>query len=427
MQSNFKFTNWGRNIKVNIPKFHQPTNEKEIAAIVKSARKIRVVGAGHSWSAVCVSEEVLINLDNYNKIIAVNKEHKQVKVQAGIRLKDLNKELDKIGLALINLGSIDHQSLAGALSTCTHGSGKNHQILASQVEDYSLIMADGTIKKIEKSHPLYRAALTGMGAFGVISEITLNVCKAFNIKDKTILVSFEEALENIEKWNEECDHFKMWWIPHTDEMIVYKHNRTQQNEQYSKFYNWFRLKLLDEYLYQILLIIGHIFNGLRPFLNKLMIQSYRKPFNRIQKSYEVFAVPEPPIHRETEWAFPIEDARMLLKKYKALIDNSQHKINFIQEIRFTKGDDFMLSPCYKRDSVWMGAYLIDNKGWNEILNDFENFALSHNGRPHWGKEFTANKSYLGKHYQELENFKELMKSHDPTSKFKNPWLEQIFG
>lgn len=91
MQSNFKFTNWGRNIKVNIPKFHQPTNEKEIAAIVKNAHKIRVAGAGHSWSAVCVSEEVLINLDNYNKIIAVNKEHKHVKVQAGIRLKDLNK------------------------------------------------------------------------------------------------------------------------------------------------------------------------------------------------------------------------------------------------------------------------------------------------------------------------------------------------
>lgn len=425
MKSNFKFINWGKNLKVDIPKYFRPSNENEIVAIVKEAKKVRLVGSGHSWSPVCVSEEVLINLDNYSKIIALDKDKEIVKVQAGIRLRDLNKQLDKLGFALLNLGSIDHQSLAGALSTCTHGSGINFKILASQVEAYSLIKADGSIEQIDKKHPKFRAALTGMGALGIISEISIKVCEAFNIEDKTILVPFDEAISKIPTWIKTFDHFKMWWIPHTNEMIVYQHQRTQKKEQYSSIYNWFRLILLDEYLYRILLIFGHLFHSLRPFLNKLMIQSYKAPFYRIQKSYEVFAVPEPPVHRETEWAFDINEAQRLLKEYKKMIDHSQHKINFIQEIRFTKGDDFMLSPCYKRDTVWIGAYLIGDKGWEALFNDFQDFALKNNGRPHWGKEFTPSKIDFEKHYPEIKDFKKLMAENDAKGKFMNKWMKKI--
>jgi L-gulono-1,4-lactone dehydrogenase len=423
---NYTFTNWGRNISVEIPHYYQPVSESEICDVVKKHRKIRLVGAGHSWSELCVSEEALINLDKYNQVLYINKDKQIVRIQAGIRLYQLNNELDKADMAIINLGSYDQQSVAGALSTCTHGTGIEYQILASQVESYSLIKADGTVEEITKTHPLFYAAVTGMGTLGIISEITLKVTPAFNIEDETIAVPFEEAVSNLKAWLKEYDHFKMWWIPHTGKMIVFKHHRTSQPEKYSRLGNWLKLIFLAEYMYRILLFIGHLWHQLRPLYNKLMINSYSRAFRRIQKSHEVFLVPEPPIHRETEWAFDIDKAEDLLREYHELIENSGHKINFIQEIRFTKGDNFMLSPCYRQDSVWIGAYLIGNKGWDALFADFEKFARKHDGRPHWGKEFTPDKSYLQSHYPLYPDFSTLRKQLDPHGKFENELIEKLF-
>jgi FAD/FMN-containing dehydrogenase len=424
--SNYTFTNWGRNISVEIPHYYQPVSENEICDIVRKSEKIRLVGAGHSWSALCVSSEALINLDNYNKVLSIDKNNLTARIQSGIRIYQLNQALDREGLAVINLGSYDRQSVAGALSTCTHGTGIEYQILASQVESYSLIKADGTVEEITKTHPLFYAAVTGMGTLGIISEITLKVTPAFNIEDETIAVPFEEAVSNLKAWLKEYDHFKMWWIPHTGKMIVFKHHRTSQPEKYSRLGNWLKLIFLAEYMYRILLFIGHLWHQLRPLCNKLMINSYSRAFRRIQKSHEVFLVPEPPIHRETEWAFDIDKAEDLLREYHELIENSGHKINFIQEIRFTKGDNFMLSPCYRQDSVWIGAYLIGNKGWDALFADFEKFARKHDGRPHWGKEFTPDKSYLQSHYPLYPDFATLRKQLDPHGKFENELIEKLF-
>lgn len=411
---------------MEIPYYFQPTTEDEIVEIIKNHKKIRLVGAGHSWSELCVSEEALINLDNYNKVISFDKENETLKVQAGIRLFQLNKALDEIEMALINLGSYDHQSIAGALSTCTHGTGLEFQILASQVESYTLIKADGSVAEIDKNHSLFYAVITGLGALGIISEITLKIIPAFNIEDETKSYSFDEVLKNLETWVKQYDHFKMWWIPHTDKIIVFKHNRTEKPENYSKIGNWIKLRLLAEYMYRLLLFIGHLWHNLRPWCNIIMIGSYSKAFNRIQKSHEVFLVPEPPIHRETEWAFNVNKSVELLSEYRNLIEKSQHKINFIQEIRFTKGDNFMLSPCYKQDSIWIGAYLIGNKGWNGLFTDFEKFARKQNGRPHWGKEFTPDKKYLQSHYPLYINFSGLRKQLDSEGKFENKLIGKIF-
>lgn len=422
----YTFINWGRNIKAEIPHYYQPVSEAEICEIVRKSRKIRMVGAGHSWSELCVSEESLINLDKYNKVISIDKQNHIARIQSGIRIYELNKELDKAGMAFINLGSYDKQSVAGALSTCTHGTGINYQILASQVESYSLIKSDGSVEEIDEKHPLFYAAITGLGSLGIISEISLNITPTFNIDDETLAVPFEEAVKNIRKWVKEYDHFKMWWIPHTGKMIVFKHNRTSEKERYTQFGNWFKLIFLAEHMYRVLLFVGHLWHKLRPICNKLMISSYSKPFRRIQKSHEVFLVPEPPVHRETEWAFDIEKAEDLLREYHNLIENSQHKINFIQEIRFTKGDNFMLSPCYRKDSVWIGAYLIGNKGWDALFTDFEKFARKHDGRPHWGKEFTPDKNYLLNLYPLYEEFTNLKKQLDPQGKFENTLIEKLF-
>ena len=165
---------------------------------------------------------------------------------------------------------------------------------------------------------------------------------------------------------------------------------------------------------------------MRPILNKYLTWEYRGPLNRTNKSYKVFKVPRPPKHRETEWAFDVKDAKALLVQYQNEFSKPKYSFNFIQEIRFTKGDDFWLSPCYKRDSIWIGMYNINVKKYDSDLVDFEFFAKANNGRPHWGKEFNVDRNYLEKGYPKYQAFIDLRKKMDPKSKFSNPFLTSLF-
>jgi L-gulonolactone oxidase len=370
----------------------------------------------------------MVNLDRYSNVIAMNKERRQVTVQAGIKLWQLNEYLDKEGMALINLGSIAEQSVAGAISTATHGSGIKYSILASQVQRISLIKADGSKVNIDKDadKELFETAIISLGALGVVSELTLNICNAFQLHDHTSLMPFDEMLGKLGSLTSNTDHFKMWWFPHTDKIVLYQYNRTDKPRNDSRLRQWLMDEVLSVVVYRFLVFLGNLNPRWRPFFNSLLILSFKKPLDRIEKSYKVFNVPAPPIHRETEWAFDIKDAAVVLAAYKKLIEGSDHKINFIQEIRFTKADNYALSPCYGRDTIWVGCYLIGNNGWPELLADFEALARSYNGRPHWGKEFNTSKDHIEQQYPQMAEFKKLKNNLDPSGKFSNKMIEQYF-
>lgn len=427
--ANYRFVNWAKNQQAVAQNYFQPHIEEELMQAVKQSNRIRLSGTGHSWSAACLTEHSLINLDNYSSVIHLDKQKLQLKIRAGIKLWQLNELLDKQGLALKNLGSIARQSIAGAVSTGTHGSGINFQILGSQLEEFTLIKADGEKLSIhrEREKELFNHAVVNLGCLGVVSDVTLNVVPAFNLNDTTYLLHFDEALAQLDELVQSVDHFKMWWFPHTDKLVLYCYNRTSEPRNDSVFRQWMMDEFLSVNVYRLLLKAGTMKRGWRPAINNLLVKNFIQPLQRIEKSYKVFNVPEPPLHRETEWAFDIKSAKELLRDYRKMIESSNHLINFIQEIRFTKADDFSLSPCYKRDTIWLGAYNADNYGWEELLADFENLARSYDGRPHWGKEFTLDKSYLYKTYEKLDNFNALRLQLDPERKFENEYISQIFS
>ena len=157
-----------------------------------------------------------------------------------------------------------------------------------------------------------------------------------------------------------------------------------------------------------------------------MTRLFKKPLDRIEKSYKVFNVPEPPIHRETEWAFDAKNAKSILTAYKQNLLESKFNFNFVQEIRFTKADDFWLSPSYKRDSLWIGFYNYEHENWNEALPFHEEFAKKFGGRPHWGKEFTIDKDYLNKQYEKFDDFVVLKNEFDSDGKFENEFIKKLF-
>ena len=427
-QQNHTFINWAKNIRQNIPHFYQPETEDELISIIKQHEKVRLTGTAHSWNEICVSDEALINLDRYAQILKIDKSKKTVRVQAGIKLQQLNELLDKEGLALINLGSIATQSLAGAISTGTHGTGINFQILGSHIIELSLIKADGQkiVINREKDSDLYNAAIVNLGCLGIISEITLQITEAFNLHDFTETIPFDEVIENLFELLRDNDHLKFWWLPPADKLIVYRYNRTGEKRNDWRIRQFWKDEFTSVLFYRSLVKIAKIFPKLATPFNNLLTHTFRGPLDRIEKSFRVFNVPEPPLHRETEWAFDVKRAKEILTAYKKTLSGSKFNFNFIQEIRFTKSDEFWLSPSYKRDSLWIGFYNYEHENWTEALPFHEEFARKYDGRPHWGKEFTPDVNYLRKQYDSFDEFISLKNEFDPDKKFENKFIKSIF-
>ncbi len=427
-QQNYLFKNWAGNIKRKVPSFYQPETEEEIISIIKGHNKTRLVGTGHSWNKICVSNEALVNLDLYRQVLEINKNAKTIKVQAGIKLSRLNKLLDKEGFALQNLGSIATQSLGGAISTGTHGTGINFQILGSQVLDFTLIKADGEKILIDRvnNEDLFNASIVNLGCLGIISEITWQVTDAFNLHDYTQTVYFDEVIENLEELLEQNDHLKFWWLPPAEKLIVYKYNRTHEKRNDTRLRQFLKDEFSSVLFYRSMVKIAGIYPKFAPKVSQIMTSLFEKPLDRIEKSFRVFNVPEPPIHRETEWAFDAKNAKEILTAYKRHILNSNFNFNFIQEIRFTKSDNFWLSPSYQRDSLWIGFYHYNHENWNEALPFHEAFAKKFDGRPHWGKEFTIDQNYLQEQYERFNEFIKLKKEFDPSGRFENEFIKKIF-
>ena len=427
--SDYRFTNWAKNQQGSPAYFYQPESEQDLVDILTKHQQVRMVGSGHSWNDICLSDEALVSLDKFNRILHIDKDRLQVTVQPGIKLWQLNEALDQHGLALSNLGSIAKQSLAGAICTGTHGTGINFNILGGQVEAFTLIQPSGEklVLHRQQQPELFNLCLVNLGALGIVSQMTLNVVPAFQLNDHTFLMDYDTAARQAQELVNQYDHLKMWWFPHTEKMVVYAYNRTIEKRNDSRFRQWLFDELLSVYTYRLLLSVGNLRPNWRQPINRLLVKNFEKPLQRIEKSYKVFNVPEPPLHRETEWAFDIQHTTELLMAYKRMINEGPHRLNFIQEIRFTKADDFALSPCYKRNTIWLGAYNADNRGWPELLHDFEQLAVRFHGRPHWGKEFTVGAEYLSSQYEQFENFKRVRNQMDSSNKLVNPYIQRIFG
>lgn len=422
------FINWGQNIQCRPTAYFQPETEEEIQSLVQQYSKIRMVGSGHSWSPLCETDGVNISLDSFQNILHVDRLRGLVTAQAGIKMWQLNKSLHSMGLALENQGSIDQQSIAGAVSTGTHGSGIRFPILADQLHEIKMIKADGSTLVIhrEKDRELFQAVGVNLGCLGIITEVTLRVKPAFNLRDLTTTKDFSTTIEEIEQYITQNDFFKIWWLPPTREAVVYRYQQTQEKTNDSRLRRYLKDEVFSVAAYRTLVTGAKIFPSLAHPVNRFLTSQMKGPLDRIEESSKVFIVPEPPKHLETEWAFDAKEAKEILKAYKELLENRKYHMNFIQEIRFTQGDNFWLSGCHGRDTMWIGLYCFKHENFYDKLKDFEVFAKQFKGRPHWGKLFTHDTEYLRQQYPKWDDFNALRKKLDPTGKFSNNFIERIF-
>jgi L-gulonolactone oxidase len=428
------FTNWAGNQSCTPEHYAQPRTIAEIVARVQAARqagkRLKVVGAGHSWSANWLSSHYLLNLDALSTPISADPTTQRVWLQAGMRLKNLHPWLYDKGLAMANLGSISEQSIAGAINTGTHGTGIRYGSISTQVRGIRLITGLGQeieISENEHSEWLPGAAV-GLGALGVLTAVELQCVPKYHLHEHSFPQSFEAMLGSFaEVHHSAVDHAKWWWFPHTDTAWASHFTRTQADlKPFST-----TAEAIDAFLQRrgmgAFLAIGQVLPSLRPAINRIAVQLGFKNRQRIDLPHRVFNVPMPLRHLEFEYAVPAEQAAHVLRQMNDLITREKLKVNFVVEIRFVRGDELWLSPAYGRDSCFIGCFMAGEYHWKTWSEGFERICQAVGGRPHWGKDFTTGQAYLSGQYPRWSDFLALRQELDPHKTFYNPWLERVLG
>lgn len=424
--------NWAGNQKASPVSIDAPRSVAELAALVASAseqgQKVKAVGSGHSFTSAAATNGRMIRLENLNGILHVDRATCQVTVGAGTRLSELNTLLDAEGLALANLGDIAYQTVAGAISTSTHGTGKALTGLAGQVVAMKLVNGHGEIIECSQSvNPhIFDVARVSVGALGVITEYTLQAVPSFRLRALEQPMRLDEVLENAHDLASTNDHFEFFWIPHTKWALTKRNNRTEDELQpLPRVKGWIEKTFMENYAFGAVCRIGRARPSLIPRLATALPSSGSREY--VDQSFKIFASPRIVRFYEMEHALPVEALVPALKEIRAMVDRKGYLLNFPVEVRFTKGDDVPLSTAYGRDSAYIAVHVYKGMECEPFFRDVEDILRAYDARPHWGKMHYREADELSKLYPRWNEFIALRDQLDPQRTFSNAYSDTVFG
>ncbi|MGL4306149.1 MAG: D-arabinono-1,4-lactone oxidase [Mycobacteriaceae bacterium] len=437
MQTHTRWSNWAGNVHSSPVRVDQPGSVEQLIETITQAyhagHKVKVVGAGHSFTPIAATDGVQISLDALSGVESVtpNDQGALVTVFAGTRLFELNPLLWDLGFAMTNLGDIDQQSIAGAISTATHGTGAGYGGLATQVRHLQFVTADGSVLELdsENSPTIFDAARVSLGALGVISKVTLQVSPAFALKAVEAPATLDEVLANLTWTVQNSDHFEFFWFPHTRRVLTKINTRVPVDADLAplgRLRSYWDDELLSNKLFEQVNRITTRFPASIPRINEVTsrILSERKYTDR---SYRVFASARNVRFYEMEYAVPVHTVEQILAEIGQWIDDSGHTLAFPIEVRFARADDLWLSTATGRDTAYIAVHQYHRRDHYEYFRAFEKIAKSFDGRPHWGKLHERTLQDLRPVYPHLDDFIGVRDQLDPGRLFSNPHLETILG
>jgi hypothetical protein len=269
--------NWAGDERCRPARIERPGSIEELCAAIEGARasglRVRTAGSGHSFSDVACSDGSMLLLDRLAGVLDVDTASGLVRVQGGVTIHELSGRLARHGLAMENVGDIDVQSIAGAISTATHGTGARLGNISSQVSELKLVLADGsTLVCSQQQDPeTFRAARVGLGALGVIAEVTLRCVPAFTLRGVDAPAPLQPTLERFEELALGNDHFEFFVFPHTHTALTRTNNRTSDRPRTrGRLSTYANDVLLTNHAFGLLCRIGRRFPGRIPQLNRLV-------------------------------------------------------------------------------------------------------------------------------------------------------------
>jgi L-gulonolactone oxidase len=424
--------NWAGNQVAHPVAVHRPTSEHELASVVKQAAaegaRVKVVGSGHSFTDIACTDGHLVDLSGYGRVLSIDPEARTATVQAGIRLEDLNRQLDLRGLAMPNLGDIAYQTVSGAVSTSTHGTGRTLTGLAGQIAALRLVLGDGTCVDCSPAEEpeLFHCARVGLGALGIISTVTLNVVPAFNLAVVEEPMRVDAVLDDLDAHVDGNDHFEFFWVPHTGWALTKRNNRTDEPlAPRSRASEWWNDRFLQNYAFGTLCRVGRLRPRWIPRLAKALPSAGRVTY--VDQSHRVFASPRLVHFYEMEYAVPRAAGAEALNRIRRFVEDSGLLLNFPVEVRFTAPDDIPLSTASERESCYLAVHVYQGMDHEPYFDGVEAITTELEGRPHWGKLHAQTAASLAGRYPQWGRFAAVRDRVDPDRRFANGYLERVLG
>ncbi|MEU7041835.1 D-arabinono-1,4-lactone oxidase [Streptomyces varsoviensis] len=425
--------NWAGNVVVRPARTVAPNSAEELAAAVRRAAadglRVKAVGTGHSFTAAAATDGLLIRPERLTGVREIDRTAGTVTVAAGTPLKRLNETLSAHGLSLTNMGDITEQTVSGAISTGTHGTGRDSASIAAQIRGLELVTADGSVLACsEKENPeVFAAARVGLGALGVITAVTFAVEPEFWLTAREEPMPFDRVAAEFDQLVAENEHFEFYWFPHTGNCNTKRNNRSPgPAAPPSPLSAWIEDELLSNTLFRALCALGRTAPATIPPVAKISSRALSaRTYTDIP--YKVFTSPRRVRFLEMEYALPREAAVAALRELRAMIERSRLRISFPVEVRTAPADDIPLSTAAGRDTAYLAMHQYRGTSHHAYFSAAEQIMTAHGGRPHWGKLHSRDAGYLAGVYPRFDEFRALRDRLDPQRLFGNDYLRRVLG
>lgn len=416
----------------------RPGSVAEVADVVRRAaaagRRVKPIGAGHSFSPIAVTDGVQLELDALSGLTGVDRATGRVRALAGTPLHRLGPLLGAHGLALANMGDIDRQSLAGALSTSTHGTGLGFTGYGGMVTGLRLVTADGAVRWLDaRTEPeLFQAARVGLGALGVVVEAEIQAVPAFLLRAEERSEPLEDVVASFVERSRAADHLEFYWFPGTSVALTKENTRLPLGSGLDPVPP-LRAAVMDRILanglFEATCRLGARVPRLVPALNAAAARGVdRRTYTDV--SHRVFVADRAVRFREMEYALPLERFTEAFTGLRALLADRARggdPVSFPVEVRTAAADDVWLSTAHGRESVYLAVHRYHREDPADCFRAVEELFLGLGGRPHWGKEHTRDAAWAAEAYPRFGDFLAQRDAVDPGRVFANDHLNRVLG
>lgn len=419
--------NWTDSYEVRPARYLRPTTEADLRDAVVSAKKVRVVGGGHTFNDSPLCDDVLISLDDYAAVLRVDREARRVRVQGGLRLRDLNKVLEQHGLGMPVLGSTDAQSIAGLVATDLHGTGRDHGFLSEQVRELRVIAHDGSTRDVRRGDPLFHAVLGGLGACGVVAEVELEVVDAFHLEKSTTMMDRAATEADIDALLAANDHVSFYYMGGADEGESFRVHRWRHTSAPTTPH-WEKLKtraeLSDFAISAFLPGIAQrvadldedawLSDALAP--DQVLVMPGSQGFGR-KLFYR---------HDEIEHGVPFACWRACVAEVLELL--RARRFFSVVEVRFTPDtSQGLLGPGVGRRTAYIELATPMSQDTAEVYAAVEDIFREYGGQPHLGKKTNFTAAQMRETFGErFVAFQRTRAEQDPGGKFLNAFTSRVF-
>ncbi|NDJ52127.1 MAG: FAD-binding protein [Chloroflexi bacterium] len=424
---------WAETVVFEPGQMVHPSSLEGIVDTVKGAarggKSIRVVGSGHSWMPLVRTDHILVSLDHYQGIEAIDKDKMTATVRAGTTLEQLGAALFEQGLAMENLGDIHDQALAGALSTGTHGTGVTLGSLSTQMVGVTLVTAQGEVLEWDEiSHPdEMNAVRVSLGMLGIIARITLRVVPTYRLKVEQYKEPLTKIIANLEENIQNNRHFEFFWFPYTGYAIPKRIKTTDEPAVEQKSSRQVFNEILEQSVVTSFFSLSRSFSFLGRALNNVFIALVAdEDPGYVDHSYRVFPTTRTLRFQEMEYSIPAELLPNCLEEIIHTVEVNRFKMFFPTECRWVKGDEIWLSPAYQRDSAYIAVQQTKGSPYEDYFRQIEPIFHHYDGRPHWGKLNTFRHEHVAACYPRLPDFMALRQQLAPEQMFLNDYLKRTF-